>query len=757
MQVIRNILRFLDTQAPAPEYMGIFHIIWIALVVVAAITLCILWKKGIINNINKVILITSVALVVLGLYQQTILNVEYDPALAFNYDWNTFPWHFLSTTVCIGIFVGMTTGSINKNFLSYLATYGLLAGLWGMFKPDTFVSTVGLNIYSMLMYGSMIVFAVLILYTQKVRVEIKTFLKSIPVLCMLVGIAISFNEIFHLVIPDQKVSMFSISRHYASDTPIYSLVHNSFLASGNEIDLFEYIICVLLYIALVSAFALIPLLVIMCAKKLLTTDFDVEYEKNDTLATGIRKSEGLDAEVDTQEIFKFRGKVNSKKNTYMQTYFKNLHTNFGNNTRGSCGYVAAAMLLSYYDTILSDKIVPRQFDKVTISHNEPNLNESPGSRFYQPAYDPESISYKDYLNDLNTSKNSYLHECLIGIAIRNKLNNAPKNQDSSNFDFGSTSDDTKRVIQSYLKNIAKVKKSAYDIHVQDNCEEMNKAPTREQLKAYSDEIRNYAIRKVKKGYPVLLGIHNGMTGHAVIAYDYDKKADKLYCHFGYVAENYKLLLPGGFIIDIKENSQTHLTPEECGYNLYTDALVLEFDESKISHTHTNNYEVVVNGALFYYCPDGTYTTSDDLIVEFGKGKQDLIIKGVYGKYRKSQLTIPESIGNVWVSKISKRSFENQDSLRQVVLSCKIPGIPKKAFENCELLTTVVIPESVTKIGSEALGECPALTSIMYLGTKAQWHEIKKHRSWDRKTGNYRVYCVDGVLPKIHARGQGDLL
>ena len=183
----------------------------------------------------------------------------------------------------------------------------------------------------------------------------------------------------------------------------------------------------------------------------------------------------------------------------------------------------------------------------------------------------------------------------------------------------------------------------------------------------------------------------------------------------------------------------------------------EFDESKISHTHTNNYEVVVNGALFYYCPDGTYTTSDDLIVEFGKGKQDLIIKGAYGKYRKSQLTIPESFGNVWVSKISKRSFENQDSLRQVVLSCKIPEIPKKAFENCELLTTVVMPESVTKIGSEALGECPALTSIMYLGTKAQWHEIKKHKSWDRKTGNYRVYCVDGVLPKIHARGQGDLL
>ena len=38
-------------------------------------------------------------------------------------------------------------------------------------------------------------------------------------------------------------------------------------------------------------------------------------------------------------------------------YFCDLKNYFGYNTHGSCGYVAVAMLLSYYDTYLNDNIV----------------------------------------------------------------------------------------------------------------------------------------------------------------------------------------------------------------------------------------------------------------------------------------------------------------------------------------------------------------------------------------------------------------
>ena len=37
-------------------------------------------------------------------------------------------------------------------------------------------------------------------------------------------------------------------------------------------------------------------------------------------------------------------------NHYSAHYFFNLSENFGNNKKGSCGYVAIGMLLSYYDS-----------------------------------------------------------------------------------------------------------------------------------------------------------------------------------------------------------------------------------------------------------------------------------------------------------------------------------------------------------------------------------------------------------------------
>ena len=743
----QTVLRFLDAQATTPKYLGVFHIVFIALTLIAAITLCILWKKGVIKDIEKIILVTSVALLVLGLYKQILVAFDYDPVLALNYDWDEFPWNFLSIPLLVGLFIGFTPDKISKHFLSYFATFGLLAGLWGMLKPDIFVPTVGLNVYHMLCYGAFIALAILIYYSQTVRVETRTFLKGLPVFVLMVSVAISFNEVAHLIIPHHKISLFEISRHDTSITPLYSWLHN-LCYSSNGMSLVEYVLCVLFYIVLVSVFALLPLLALILVKKILAVDFDAEMPHRDALALGVRQGEGLDI-ADTQDIFKFSGKVNSSKNAYLNTYFNNLHTNIGNNYKGSCGYVAAAMLLSYYDTILSDKIVPREFEKNSIAYNNPDFSESPGSKFYQFPFDPSEMSYKDYVRVINKAKNSYLHEMLLSIALAKNLNKEPDEDDTTDFDFASSMSTIEKTIRYYLKSVAEVKKSEYEIHIKDNSHEMQKAlmlGSLVKINAYSNEIRKYAIKKVRKGYPVLLGIHNGVEGHAVIAYDYNKKEDKLYCHFGYQSE----------MANNKKDFRTHLTPEEEGYNFYTSALVLDFDEDKISNTHLNNYEVVVNGALFYYCPDGRYTTCDDLLVEFGPGKTELSIVGVYKKYPKDTLTIPEYYGNVRVASIGSYAFENQSHITRVVIAANIPSIPKKAFEDCESLTTIIIPASVTKIGKEAFGECSRLSNITYLGTKDQWHAIKKSSSWDRKTGNFIVHCVDGTLIKLHAEDDGDL-
>ena len=48
--------------------------------------------------------------------------------------------------------------------------------------------------------------------------------------------------------------------------------------------------------------------------------------------------------------------------SYITSYFDNLTYNLGMNYKGSCGYVAIGMLLSYYDSFLDDNIIPEQYD-----------------------------------------------------------------------------------------------------------------------------------------------------------------------------------------------------------------------------------------------------------------------------------------------------------------------------------------------------------------------------------------------------------
>lgn len=751
MQVLQNILKFLSARARIPQYFGFFHILWIGIAITAAVVLCILWKKEVIKNVNKLIFVISVSLLILELYRQVVLSFHYYPELSFSYNFNNFPWHFTTVPLIVGVFVGATSGGVNSNFKSYLATFGLLAGLWGMFSPYTFVSTIGLNIYSMLCYSAMIAIAVLILYSNQVKLEFRTYFKSLPVFAMLVSIAITFNEFANLISTTQNISMFSIDRHSPSSTPVYSIVHNAFLASGNGMNFVEYVICVLFYFVLVSVCALVPFALIVGTKKLLTTDFDAEYDKYDPIALGIRKSEGLDADDDSEEIFKFNSKVNTKKNTYRQTYFKNLHTNFGINNRGSCGYVALSMLLTYYDTILCDNIVPREFDNPTVSDKDPNFKQSPGAKFvfYHPAFNPEQTTYKQYVRFINRNKNRYLHEHLLKIALKKKLNDKPEDKKSTDFNFGSDVFDIKKTADYYLEHDADVKGSEYSIDVK----------TISEKTTYTD-IRNYVISKIKQGYPVWTKIGNSKEkedfAHTVVAYDYDEKLDKIYCHFGYQDEEKyrtKIIQKRRRQVEKIEKYRevyTRLVPEEHGYDCYISALVIDFNERKISHTHTDNYEVVISHHRFYYCPDGTYTTPNDLIVEFNKNKRKMSIVGVYKQFSAWQLWLPKHYGKIKLVKIGKGAFKNQKHIKDALITCEIPCIPKKAFQGCKSLKSISVPHSVKKIKAKALAGCKSLQLIHYDGTVEQWYRLKKDNNWDKNTGKYKVYCRNGILYKFGA-------
>ena len=295
------ILRFFNTQFEAPLAYGPFHLFWLAMTFVAAIILCALWKKGIIKDVRKVVLITAIIVITLEVYKLFIYSFSYENGISFSFPWYYFPWQFCSTPMFVGLLAGLSKGKVHKHFCAYLATYAFFAGLAVMLYPgDVFVthltasegtSTLGICIQTMICHGSMVTMAIFLYYTGYVKAEKSTIIKAIPVFVLASGLAVTLNEIFHSL--GIFTNFFFFNPHYNSSLPVYSLIHN---AIREWCYPFGFVISILLYIIGFTLIAFIVLLIPMGIKYLKEKDFDSEYAEEDAA-----KKAALEAQKQEQE------------------------------------------------------------------------------------------------------------------------------------------------------------------------------------------------------------------------------------------------------------------------------------------------------------------------------------------------------------------------------------------------------------------------------------------------------------------------
>lgn len=230
---------------------------------------------------------------------------------------------------------------------------------------------------------------------------------------------------------------------------------------------------------------------------------------------------------------------------YQTYYFNKLGSNMGNNTKGSCGFVATGMLLSFWDTYWDDNIISENFDATTeLEDGYIDLYaESPGV-----IREPSRISdvednetYDQYIHDY---ADNYFHFKLIDLFDRHISHREPG-------DYGMGYQDYINLFNYY----------AYDYL----------GYTTEEVEIiYSDvDVRNKTIDLIKDGIPVKLSI----GGHAVVAYDYDEKTDNIYCNFGWGPNT------------------SHVTIEQMGYKDYKNLVAFNFKDDHHDH-HSNNYTYI---------------------------------------------------------------------------------------------------------------------------------------------------------------------
>lgn len=257
MTTLQSLLSILDTSMETPLPYGWFHLLWFALSFLALIPLCRYPKKPSDTHVRRVVWITALVVTVLEVYKQINYTFSYENGITADYQWYAFPFQFCSTPMYAGLLAGIfKKGKIHESLCAYLATYALFAGLSVMVYPNSvFISTIGINIQTMICHGSMITVGIYLFYTGYVPLKHKTVLKALPVFAVNVLIAVILNEIAHAtgLLEREDFNMFFVSPYCDPHLPVYSL------AQG----VVPFPLCLVIYILGFTAAAYLVLLIAM--------------------------------------------------------------------------------------------------------------------------------------------------------------------------------------------------------------------------------------------------------------------------------------------------------------------------------------------------------------------------------------------------------------------------------------------------------------------------------------------------------------
>ena len=230
---MEKLFNFLELKMETPTSYGWLHLLFIAIVIAVTALLCVYFKDCSDKTFRRIAFISWILIVVLECYKQIVYTYSFeDGALVADYQWYAFPYQLCSTPLYVLPFVAfMKDGKVRDFFTSYISTFAFFGGFVVFIYPnDIFVSTIGINLQSLIHHGLQIVFGIYFAVYFRKRLNLKYFLKSIPVFAGLLIIAVVLNETAGLHIYKtlgEDFSMFYVSSFIPTHLPILSNIYTA--------------------------------------------------------------------------------------------------------------------------------------------------------------------------------------------------------------------------------------------------------------------------------------------------------------------------------------------------------------------------------------------------------------------------------------------------------------------------------------------------------------------------------------------------
>lgn len=255
--MIEIILSILETKMLRPSPFGWFHLLWLALTVLAILSLH--RRDGLYDNrqLKKVVGTYSIIALVLEVVKQVIWSIDYNSAtniITWDYQWYAAPFQLCTTPLyacLISLFLDKNS-KLRRSLLSYVAFVTILGSIATIFVPDScFTETAIINIHTMwLHYGSFVV-SVYLVMSGEIEPTLENLKNALKVFLIFTGIALLLNiGVYHSgVLNGETFNMFYISPYFISELPVFNIIQEKV----------PYMVFLLVYIFALSIGSLIVL------------------------------------------------------------------------------------------------------------------------------------------------------------------------------------------------------------------------------------------------------------------------------------------------------------------------------------------------------------------------------------------------------------------------------------------------------------------------------------------------------------------
>lgn len=229
MSGIEKVIDFLEGEMTTPVSYGWFHFLFVAIIIALTVFLCIKYKDADDKTVNTISLIAWLIILLFEIYKQVVFSFENEGGVGvWDYQWYAFPFQLCSTPLYLLPFIiFLKEGKVRDSVIAFMMTFSLFGGLATFVYPEqVFISTIGINIQTMVHHGLQIVLGVFLFVNNRKRVDIKFILKGFIVFAIMMAVALLLNiVVYHIFAArgiDETFNMFYIGPYFDCTLPLLS-------------------------------------------------------------------------------------------------------------------------------------------------------------------------------------------------------------------------------------------------------------------------------------------------------------------------------------------------------------------------------------------------------------------------------------------------------------------------------------------------------------------------------------------------------